>query len=93
MYVPEFVPPPPTYTGPNGTAIPYQKSGGLVVGINGQYPYDSGAWLLASNNGFARQSGAFTMVFPDEPGADGSQPAPGPRARGFQLFHRKQSCR
>jgi hypothetical protein len=62
--IPSFVPPPPTYTGPAGPAIPVDKTGGLVVGFTGYYPYDSGHWLLGGNDGLVRQTGPYTMVFP-----------------------------
>ena len=50
---------------PLGPAIPFHKSGGLVVGVYGLYPYDTGYWLLGDTQGVTRQSGAFTMVYPD----------------------------
>jgi len=50
---------------PIGPAIPFHKSGGLVVGMYGLYPYDTGYWLLGDTQGVTRQSGAFTMVYPD----------------------------
>ena len=87
--VPNPVPPPPTYSGPAGPAIPYQKMGGLVVGETGYYPYDTGAWLLGGTDGLTRQSGAFTMVFPGGNGADSPYlPAAGPTCRKPGLFKR-----
>jgi hypothetical protein len=72
--VPDPVPPPPpafyypnVYVPPGsppGPAIPFHKSGGVVVGAYGYYPYDTGAWLLADTDGLTRQSGSFTMVYP-----------------------------
>ncbi len=74
--VPEMVPPVPpppavyrpnVYVPPNarpGPAIPYHKSGGVVVGAYGFYPYDTGDWLLGGADGISRQSGSFTMVAP-----------------------------
>ncbi len=59
-----FVPP----GTPPGPAIPFYKSGGVVVGVYGYYPYDTGAWLLGGTDGTTRQSGAFTMVFPETAG-------------------------
>jgi hypothetical protein len=56
VYVPPGAPP--------GPAIPFHKSGGIVVGAYGFYPYDTGHWLLAEGYGTTRQSGAFTMVYP-----------------------------
>ena len=67
-------PPPPAVYHPNvyvppgatpGPAIPFHKSGGVVVGAYGLYPYDTGAWLLGGTDGLTRQSGSFTMVYPD----------------------------
>lgn len=67
------VPPPPAMYRPNvyvppgarpGPAIPLHKSGGVVVGAYGFYPYDTGDWLLGGNEGVTRQSGSFTMVAP-----------------------------
>jgi hypothetical protein len=92
--IPSPVPPTPTYTGPAGPAFPYQKSGGLIVGTTGLYPYDSGAWLLGGSDGLTRQSGAFTMVYPNgnaEPPAS-YLPAYVPSGR-TPLFKRKPFCR
>ena len=67
------VPPPPAVYQPNvyvppsarpGPAIPYHKTGGVVVGAYGFYPYDTGDWLLGGSDGISRQSGSFTMVAP-----------------------------
>ena len=72
-------PPPPAVYQPNvyvppgatpGPAIPFHKSGGVVVGAYGLYPYDTGDWLLGGTEGLTRQSGSFTMVYP------GAAPAP-----------------
>ncbi len=57
---------------PPGPAIPFYKSGGVAVGVYGYYPFDTGEWLLGGTEGQTRQSGSFTMVYPD-------LPAPGPR--------------
>ena len=66
-------PPPPAVYHPNvfvppgaipGPAIPFHKSGGVVVGAYGVYPYDTGDWLLGGAAGLTRQSGSFTMVAP-----------------------------
>ncbi len=77
---PDPVPPPPTYSGPPGPAIPIHKSGNVVVGMQGYYPYDTGLYLLAET-GLSRQSGWFTMVVP---GADLAPPVMGaiPAGRG-----------
>ena len=68
-----FVPP----GTPPGPAIPFVKSGGLVVGVYGYYPYDTGHWLLGGTDGLTRQSGAFTMVYPESTGV-----VVGPVSRG-----------
>lgn len=69
--------PPPAEAQPNvfvppgatpGPAIPFHKSGGVVVGVYGLYPYDTGEWLLGGTDGLTRQSGSFTMVYPGLPG-------------------------
>ncbi len=65
---------------PAGPAIPYVKSGGVIIGAYGYYPYDTGDWLLGGTDGLTRQSGAFTMVFPNS--------AVSPVSRGH-LFHGK----
>ncbi|HEY1186068.1 MAG TPA: hypothetical protein VGE74_00365 [Gemmata sp.] len=62
-----FVPP----GTPPGPAVPFVKSGGLVVGVYGYYPYDSGQWLLGGTDGLTRQSGAYTMVYPESSGVVG----------------------
>jgi hypothetical protein len=67
------IPPPPAIYHPDvyvppgarpGSAIPFHKSGGVVAGAYGFYPYDSGEWLLGDTMGSTRQSGSFTMVYP-----------------------------
>lgn len=69
-------PPPPAVYYPNvyippgspaGPAIPFFRSGGVVVGAYGYYPYDTGVWLLAGTQGLTRQTGSFTMVYPAPP--------------------------
>jgi hypothetical protein len=78
--VPQF----PTYSGPPGPAIPVHKSGNVIVGLHGYYPYDTGLYLLAET-GVSRQSGWFTMVYPDvAPVPEGSMGLP-PRT-GHTLF-------
>jgi hypothetical protein len=52
---------------PFGPPITYHKSGGILVGPYGIYPYDTGWWLLGDTQGQTRQSGSFTMVYPDVP--------------------------
>ncbi|MBY0456434.1 MAG: hypothetical protein K2V38_03795 [Gemmataceae bacterium] len=71
----------PTTDAPaTGPGLPIYKSGGLVVGLYGQYPYDTGNWLLGGTDGTTRQSGAFMMTFPPSAGVVGSAPRGG-------LFH------
>jgi hypothetical protein len=60
---------------PFGPAIPYHKSGGILVGPYGVYPYDTGWWLLGDTHGQTRQSGSFTMVYPDVPYAAPAAPS------------------
>lgn len=71
---------------PPGPAIPFYKSGGVAVGVYGYYPYDTGAWLLGDTDGTTRQTGAFTMVYPDTAGAF---VGPVPRT---PLFHGRTRC-
>ncbi len=73
-----FVPP----GTPPGPAIPVYRSGGVVVGVYGYYPYDSGDWLLGGTDGLTRQRGAFTMVYSESSGVVG------PVSHGH-LFHGK----
>ncbi len=40
----------------------FYKSGGVFVGANGVYPYDTGLYLLGGTDGFARSTGTFRMV-------------------------------
>ncbi|MDY3557151.1 hypothetical protein R5W24_006338 [Gemmata sp. JC717] len=76
-----FVPP----GTPPGPAFPFAKSGGLVVGVYGYYPYDTGVWLRGGTDGLTRQSGAFTMVYPESTGV-----VVGPVSHGH--FHGKLRC-
>src|SRR5437763_1247902 len=50
----------------------FYKSGGVLVGSNGYYPYDTGAILLGGTEGLVRFTGYFAMVFPPPPGAPGT---------------------
>jgi hypothetical protein len=52
-------------------AIPIYKSGGLIFGRDGIYPYDSGEYLLSGTEGLARYRGGFAMELPGD-----SLPAP-----------------
>ncbi len=60
---PPPVPPMPTYSGPPGPVVVFQKSGGTLVGLHGYYPYDTGNYLLGDGI-VSRQAGFFTMVYP-----------------------------
>lgn len=67
-------PPPPSVrylppTIPPGPAIPYYKSGGVVVGTDGYYPYDTGLYLLADTR-VDRYGGYFTMSFSSSSAGD-----------------------
>jgi hypothetical protein len=89
---PPPVPPAPTYVGPPGPAIPFQKSGGTLVGLYGYYPYDTGNYLLGDGV-VSRQAGFFTMVYPGgnfpPPAAGGDAlPAYTPSYSKHRLFHR-----
>jgi hypothetical protein len=64
-----------------GPYIPIHKSGGIVVGTYGYYPFDTGDWLLGGTDGLTRQYGAFIMSAP------GGFGFPAPAARGH--FHGK----
>jgi hypothetical protein len=83
---PDPVPPPPVYSGPPGPAIPVHKSGGLVVGTNGYYPYDTGLYLLAET-GVSRQAGFYTMVYPG--GNVPTVAAPAPRGHFKHKFFQR----
>lgn len=43
-------------------AIGYYKSGGVIVGADGYYPFDTGAYLLGGYEGLARSTGTYVMV-------------------------------
>jgi hypothetical protein len=40
----------------------YYKSGGIFVGADGYYPFDTGPYLLGGFDGLARYSGTYVMV-------------------------------
>jgi hypothetical protein len=42
----------------------YYKSGGVLVGADGYYPFDTGPYLLGGFNGLTRYSGTYYMVAP-----------------------------
>ena len=75
----------------------FYKSGGVLVGADGYYPFDTGHYLLGGFDGLTRYSGSFVMVPPGAPvsstPAVASDPGPvmavpysGHRGR---LFHRR----
>jgi hypothetical protein len=53
----------------------YYKSGGVFVGGNGSFPFDSGNILLGGTDGLARVSGSYQLVV--MPGAAGNGFYPG----------------
>src|SRR5262245_28527458 len=63
------LPPPPYIVGPPVANAPFvwpngfYKSGGVLVGADGNYPYDSGMYLLGGTD-IARVTGYFRMVYP-----------------------------
>jgi hypothetical protein len=103
-----FGPPPPTphqavLPGPIPTPPPtapiassgyegFYKSGSVIVGRNGYFPYDTGVYLLGGTDGLARSIGFYTMM----PTASMGPPpmaAAGPTVSGScgsrcRLFHR-----
>jgi hypothetical protein len=76
----------------------YYKSGGVLVGADGYYPFDTGAYLLGGFDGLTRYSGTYYMVAPAAAmplqGAPPIEPVPlyaapaGP-TRG-RLFHHRR---
>ena len=71
----------------------FYKSGGVLVGADGYYPFDTGAYLLGGFDGLTRYSGTFYMVSPGAATAPPIEPvplhaAPPGHTRG-RLFHRR----
>lgn len=72
----------------------YYKSGGVLVGADGYYPFDTGPYLLGGFEGLTRYSGTYVMVpgaVAHPPVASGPVPvefAPAAVPRG-RFFHRK----
>lgn len=69
----------------------YYKSGGVLVGADGYYPFDTGPYLLGGFDGLTRYSGTFYMVSPGaappiEPTPLYAEPSGPTRGR---LFHRR----
>lgn len=60
---PSFAPLTLPAAGPNGFVV----SGGRVIGADGNYPFDSGMYLLGGTD-IARVTGTFRMVSPGTPG-------------------------
>lgn len=91
---PPPVPPAPTYVGPPGPSVVFQKSGGTLVGLYGYYPFDTGNYLLGDGV-VSRQAGFFTMVytggnFPPAASAESADVLPTARPSHFKhkFFHR-----
>ena len=81
---------PPTI--PAGPAIPFYKSGNVLVGADGYYPYDTGLYLLADTQ-VARYGGYFTMAYPP-PSSYHLDPGTTPAFPTLpQLFHGRGHCR
>ena len=77
-----------------GPAIPFHKSGGVVVGTRGLYPFDTGDWLLGGTEGLSRYAGSFTMVGPGNPVYGEPPTLAGPSAgRGHLLGRHGRFCR
>jgi hypothetical protein len=98
-------PPPGTVSAPGPIVIPitsakppsgFYKSGGVLVGADGYYPFDTGPYLLGGYEGLTRYSGSFVMVPPGGAHAAPAGPelaapvyaAPYSGHRG-RLFHRR----
>jgi hypothetical protein len=65
----------------------YYKSGGVLVGGNGYFPYDSGMYLLPGTDGLARSKGFYMMVPATGVGPDappGMSPSCGRAPRCFR---------
>jgi hypothetical protein len=91
--IPNPIPLPPTYKGEPGPAMPFYKSGGIIVGSTGYFPYDTGSWLLGGIDGQTRQSGAYTMVYPEgNSSAPTPTPTPQTRVRTPLFFRSKPRC-
>jgi hypothetical protein len=60
----------------------------VVVGVYGYYPYDTGHWLLGGTDGLTRQSGAFTMVYPEASGAVAAPHGSHFHGKLFGKFHK-----
>lgn len=93
---PPPLPPPVAVPGPTPTPGPpvtapgagFYKSGGVLVGADGRYPYDTGYYLLGGTDGLARSTGHFTMVYPEPPAGYGAGAPAGPAKSGLaHLFH------
>jgi hypothetical protein len=76
----------------------FYKSGGVLVGADGYFPFDTGHYLLGGFDGLTRYSGTFVMVPPgysSMPSPTSSAPViagdPAPVIAGHRgrLFHRR----
>jgi len=74
---------------PNTGVYGFYKSGGVLVGSNGYFPYDTGAYLMGGTDGLARSMGYYTM----QPMAPSGPPMAAPAATGScgscSRFHRR----
>jgi hypothetical protein len=75
--------------------VGFFKSGSVLVGENGYYPFDTGAYALGGYDGLTRQYGSFVMVPPGSAGVPGASlpafadyPIMTAPAHG-RLFHRR----
>jgi hypothetical protein len=80
-------PAPGTLSGPMvgsivNPGLGFYKSGGVLVGSQGYYPYDTGAFLLGGTDGLARYTGFFAMVYPSAPGGEFGAFGPDPMGPG-----------
>lgn len=77
-----------------GPAIPFHKSGGVIVGTRGLYPFDTGDWLLGGTEGLSRYSGSFTMIGPGGPMSAEPPPFTGtPTGRSHFVGRHGRFCR
>jgi len=75
--------------------VGFFKSGSVLVGENGYYPFDTGAYALGGYDGLTRQYGSFVMVpvssasqFSNSVPTISESPVISPPAHG-RLFHRR----
>jgi hypothetical protein len=71
--------------------VGYYKEGGVLVGADGRYPFDSGEWTLAGFAGNTRSYGSFMITLPSPADLDPrNSPIPYRSFRG--LFHKGACC-